>query len=86
MEIKQINKDLAVSFVKSYHYSKIMPRLTKYYLGFYENDELCGVVTLGWGTQPLQTIKKIFYNHNLKTEDNRLKQKVIQDNLLRQFR
>ena len=69
MEIKQINKDLAVSFVKLYHYSKIMPRLTKYYLGFYEDDELCGVVTLGWGTQPLQTIKKIFYNHNLKTED-----------------
>lgn len=69
MKIRQIDKDVAVTFVKQYHYSKIMPRLTKYYLGFYEDDELCGVVTLGWGTQPLQTIKKIFYNHDLKTED-----------------
>lgn len=69
MEIRQIDKNVAISFVKSYHYSKIMPRLTKHYLGFYEENELCGVVTLGWGTQPLQTIKKIFYAHNLKTED-----------------
>lgn len=69
MEIRQIEKYIAVSFVKSYHYSKIMPRLTKHYLGFYEEDELCGVVTLGWGTQPLQTIKKIFYNHDLTTTD-----------------
>ena len=28
-----------------------------------------GVITLGWGTQPLQTIKKIFYNHNIITEN-----------------
>lgn len=69
IEIKQIEKDLAVDFVQKYHYSQIMPRLTKYYLGFYENDILCGVVTLGWGTQPLQTIKKIFYNDDLKTEN-----------------
>ena len=67
--IKQIEKDFAVSFVQKYHYSKIMPRLTKYYLGFYEDDVLCGVVTLGWGTQPLQTIKKIFYKDDLKTQD-----------------
>jgi hypothetical protein len=67
--IKQIDKEKAVNFVKKYHYSKIMPRLTKYYLGFYKEDKLCGVMTLGWGTQPLQTIRKIFYNHELNTED-----------------
>lgn len=69
MEVKEINKDEAVEFVKAYHYSKIMPRLTKHYLGFYENNTLCGVVTLGWGTQPLQTIKKIFYKHELISKD-----------------
>lgn len=67
--IKEIHKDMAVDFVRKYHYSKIMPRLTKYYLGFFEQETLLGVVTLGWGTQPLQTIKKIFYKHNLKTND-----------------
>lgn len=46
-----------------------MPKLTKKYLGFYEQNELVGVVTLGWGTQPTGTIKKIFYNHNFKTND-----------------
>lgn len=69
MKIKQIEKETAVDFVRKYHYSKIMPRLTKYYLGFYEKEKLCGVVTLGWGTQPLQTIKKIFYKHSLVTND-----------------
>lgn len=67
--ICEIDKDLAVEFVQTYHYSKIMPRLTKYYLGVYENDELLGVITLGWGTQPLQTIKKIFYKHDVVTEN-----------------
>ena len=69
MLIKEIDKDLAVYFIRQYHYSKIMPKLTKYYLGFYKDNELCGVVTLGWGTQPLQTIKKLFDKHNLKTQD-----------------
>lgn len=69
MIIKETSKEEAECFIKRYHYSKIMPRLTKYYLGFYENDKLCGVVTLGWGTQPLHTIRKIFYKHDLKTKD-----------------
>ena len=60
---------MAVEFIQKYHYSKILPRITKYYLGFYLDDRLCGVVTLGWGTQPLQTIKKIFYKHQLVTKD-----------------
>lgn len=67
IEIKEIDKQLAIEFVQTYHYSKILPRLTKYYLGCYEGDKLCGVITLGWGTQPLQTIKKLFYKHTLIT-------------------
>lgn len=67
--IKEIDKNLAVNFVQKYHYSKILPRLTKHYLGCFENDKLCGVITLGWGTQPLQTIQKIFYKHDLATQN-----------------
>ena len=65
MEIKPIHKNTAIPFIQQHHYSKILPRLTKWYLGYYENDELVGVITLGWGTQPLQTIQKIFYKDNM---------------------
>lgn len=44
-----------------------MPKLTKHWLGCFLGEELVGVVTLGWGTQPLQTIKKLF--PNLKSDD-----------------
>lgn len=47
----------------------MLPRLNKYYLGFYRDKTLCGVVTLGWGTQPLQTIRKLFPDHALQTKD-----------------
>lgn len=47
----------------------MLPRLNKYYLGFYRDKTLCGVVTLGWGTQPLQTIRKLFSDHALQTKD-----------------
>lgn len=70
MLIKEIKKNEAISFVWKYHYSKILPKLTKYYLGVYLDDkELKGVITLGYGTQPLGTIRKLFYKHNLKSSD-----------------
>ena len=53
--------------VKKYHYSNILPRLNKHFVGFYLEGELVGVVTLGWGTRPLHTIKKIF--PSLETKD-----------------
>ena len=67
--IKEVDKELAINFIQRFHYSQIMPRLTKYYLGIFNGDALCGVVTLGWGTQPLQTIKKIFPNYSYVTTD-----------------
>ena len=33
MEIKPIHKNTAIPFIQQYHYSKILPRLTKWYLG-----------------------------------------------------
>lgn len=69
LQIKHIDKKIAIDFIHKYHYSKILPRLTKHYLGYFEDDILVGVVTLGWGTQPLQTTKKILYNHDVVTTD-----------------
>ncbi len=58
--INEINKFSAVEFVQEHHYSKVMPKLTKHYLGIFNENVMVGVLTLGWGTQPLQTIKKLF--------------------------
>lgn len=69
MEVKEVPKTIAIEFIRKYHYSNVLPKLTKYWLGFYENNNLIGVVTLGWGTQPLQTIKKIFPKSNYETKD-----------------
>ena len=46
-----------------------MPRLNRFYLGFFIDGRLAGVVVLGWGTQPLQTIRKLFPCHVLRTTD-----------------
>ena len=58
--IRELDKLTAITFIQERHYSKVMPRLTKHFLGVYNGSELAGVVTLGWGTQPLQTIRKLF--------------------------
>ena len=59
-EIKERHKQDAIRFVQKYHYSPVMPVLTKHYLGFHLEDKLVGVLTLGWGTQPKATINKMF--------------------------
>ena len=37
-----------------------MPKLTKIRLGYYDEKDLVGVITFGWGTRPLHTIQKLF--------------------------
>jgi hypothetical protein len=59
-EFHRENKFLAVEFVQEHHYSKVFPKITKHYLGVYLDKELVGILTLGWGTQPLATIRKLF--------------------------
>ena len=59
-EVKEIHKVNAIDFVQNFHYSPVMPKLTKHFLGFYLDGDLKGVLTLGWGTQPRQTINKMF--------------------------
>ena len=59
-EIKILNRYLATNFIQKYHYSPVMPGITKYYLGYYIQNELKGVLTLGWGTRPRHTFNKMF--------------------------
>jgi len=66
-DIKPLHKNKASLFVAERHYSAVMPRLTKHYLGFFVKEELMGVLTLGWGTNPMGTIKKMF--PDLTTKD-----------------
>ncbi len=69
LTVREIPKEQAIGFIRRYHYSKIMPRLNKHYLGFYTGNRLAGVVALGWGTQPLQSIRKMFPRHRLQSSD-----------------
>ena len=66
-QIKEVSRSYATDFIQSLHYSKIMPKLTKHFLGCYLKNELVGVLTLGWGTQPKATIAKLF--DGLDTKD-----------------
>jgi len=66
-KIQEVSRPYAIDFIQSLHYSKIMPKLTKHFLGCYLENELVGVLTLGWGTQPKATIAKLF--DGLDTKD-----------------
>ena len=65
--VKEISKEEALCMVQKYHYSNTLPKLNKHFLGFFLNGDLVGVITLGWGTRPLHTIKKLF--PSLETKD-----------------
>ena len=61
-EIKEVSKFDVTELVQANHYSPVMPRLTKHWLGVFKDNEMVGAVTLGWGTRPLHTIQKIINN------------------------
>ena len=61
MELKPIKKSLSEEIVKKIHQSSdTLPKTTKYALGVYIDDVLEGTITLGYGTRPKHTIKKMF--------------------------
>ena len=66
-EIKEISRFNAAELIQSLHYSKIMPKLTKHFLGCFLDNEWVGGLTLGGGTQPKATINKLF--QGLDTKD-----------------
>mgnify|MGYP000187588311 CR=1 FL=1 len=47
--IKEISKEEALKMIRKYYYSNTLPKINKYFLGFFLEKELVGVVTLGWG-------------------------------------
>jgi len=58
--LEPICREVAEDFVAARHYSAVMPRLTRHYLGCFKDDALVGALTLGWGTRPLHTIRRLF--------------------------
>jgi hypothetical protein len=65
--IKEIEKPLFLNMVYDFHYSIVMPRHTKHYLGCFMGDKLVGGISLGWGTQPKNTIQKLFPSLDTKS-------------------
>lgn len=59
-KIAEVDKETALEMVLKYHYSDRLPKLNRHFLGFYLEEEIVGLVTLGWGTRPKHTIKKLF--------------------------
>ena len=66
-QVKEITKEQALEMIQRYHYSNTLPKINRYFLGFYLDGEMVGVITLGLGTRPLHTIKRIF--PSLGTDD-----------------
>lgn len=62
--LREIDKDSAKIFIERWHYSKVLPKLNKVFLGGYIKGELRAVITLGWGVRPKHTIKKLFPSLN----------------------
>ena len=60
--LEEIPLEIAAEFVLQHHYSKVMPKQTKIILGAYKgkNGPLVGVITLGWGVRPKDTIRRLF--------------------------
>ena len=59
--IAEVTKEEALSVINKFHYSKVIPRINKFFVGGYsEENELVAICTLGLGVRPLHTIKKIF--------------------------
>lgn len=66
-DVMEISREDALGMIRKYHYSNTLPRLNKYFVGFFLEGKLVGVVTLGWGTRPRHTIQTIF--PSLDTKD-----------------
>lgn len=63
--VAPVSIEEARAFVRIHHYSEVMPRITRVCLGGYINggtqdERLMAVATLGFGTRPLHTIRKLF--------------------------
>ncbi len=60
IELHEIAKSTAINFITTHHYSRVMPRINKVFIGGFVYNKLVAVMTLGYGTRPLHTIRRIF--------------------------
>lgn len=60
MEVRPIDQSVLEGLVQKYHYSKVMPRLTKLCLGGFVNEELVIGASFGWGRRPQETVSLCF--------------------------
>lgn len=61
-----ISNEYAKKVVEKHHYSKVMPRITKFSIGGFKDNKVVAVCTLGYGVRPYHTIKKIFPSLEVK--------------------
>jgi hypothetical protein len=70
-DVREISRQQMQEFVNKWHYSCVMPRQTKLYLGGVRQDDISGdikaAISFGWGSRPLHTIRKLF--PSLTTKD-----------------
>lgn len=61
IEIREIDKDVCKELICRNHYSQQFPRITKHWLGVFipEVEQPIGAITLGLGTRPLDTGRKL---------------------------
>jgi hypothetical protein len=59
MVVDEVESWRLLKLVEEFHYSMVMPVHTKHYLGCFDGGVLVGGLTLGWGTQPKHTIRKV---------------------------
>jgi len=65
--VEVVGPSLARMVVSQYHYSRVMPRITRFCVGGWASNRLVAVMTLGFGTRPRYTIQGMF--PSLGTED-----------------
>ncbi len=56
----------AVDVISRYHYSKVLPRITRFCIGGFVDGKVEAVCTLGYGVRPLHTIKRAFPSLGVK--------------------
>jgi hypothetical protein len=55
-----VGRTLSRNLVVQCHYSKVMPRITKAFIGGWKDNKLVATMTLGYGTRPRHTIEGMF--------------------------
>lgn len=58
--VQPIDVQTMTEFVRRYHYSARMPRITKACYGGFRDDKLEAAVSFGWGTRPADTPRVMF--------------------------